>query len=71
LVSTAIGEIELEDRTLVVRRIHVTYQLQLEDEQQEAAERAHKHHQHFCPVARTIEGCVKISTSLETVPVGA
>jgi uncharacterized OsmC-like protein len=33
-------------------------------EKQEAAERAHHIHQDYCPVARTIRGCVDISTEL-------
>lgn len=50
---------------LVVRRIHVTYRLRLRPEQRAAAERAHAIHADFCPVYRTIRGCVDITTSLE------
>ena len=50
---------------LVVRRIHVTYQLRLQAEQHAAAERAHTIHADNCPVYRTIRGCVDITTSLE------
>lgn len=56
---------ELEGKVLVVRRIHVTYQLKLDSQKRKAAERAHKVHAEFCPVARTIRDCVEITTSLE------
>jgi len=49
----------------VVKRIHVKYTLTLDPEKHEAAERAHKHHAKFCPVARTIWNCVDITTSLK------
>lgn len=59
------GEIEKDGRVLVVRRIHVTYHLRLPPEQREVAQRVHEFHADFCPVARTIRGCVSITTSLE------
>ena len=59
------GEIETEDKVLVIRRIHVRYRLRLAPEHREAAERAHSIHAAYCPVARTIRGCVEVTTSLE------
>ena len=56
---------------LVVRRIHVTYHLVVDqaiigDQKKRAAiERVLGFHPERCPVARTIGGCVAISTSLE------
>jgi uncharacterized OsmC-like protein len=50
---------------LVVRRIHVTYRLKISPEHRETAERVLGFHADFCPVARTIRGCVEISTALE------
>jgi organic hydroperoxide reductase OsmC/OhrA len=49
----------------VIKRIHVKYSLKLEAGKREAAERAHEHHIPFCPVARSIRGCIDITTSLE------
>jgi uncharacterized OsmC-like protein len=49
---------------LVIRRIHTTYYLKIDPEKREAAERAHRIHADYCPVARTIRGCVEISTEL-------
>ncbi|MFZ0548074.1 MAG: OsmC family protein [Candidatus Promineifilaceae bacterium] len=64
LYSETRGEIEKEDNVLVIRRIHVTYHLKMAPAKREAAERAHRIHQEYCPVARTIRGCVDISTEL-------
>ena len=55
----------MEENVLVIRRIHVRYHLKLDSEKRETAERAHEIHADYCPVARTIRGCVDITTSLE------
>lgn len=50
---------------LVVKRIHVTYELEVEDEEhREAARRMHEVHADYCPVAQTLQGCVEITTEL-------
>ncbi len=59
------GEIEKDGNTLVVKRIHVTYRLRLAADQREAAERVLDFHADFCPVARTLRGCVEITASME------
>jgi uncharacterized OsmC-like protein len=64
LSAEAVGEVEAEDRVLVVKRVHVTYHLCLAPDQRDAALRAHEKHVQYCPVARTIGGCVAITTSL-------
>ena len=56
-----------EGKVLVIRRIEVTYHLKLAEEHQDAAERVLEFHADFCPVARTIAGCVEIETKLEFV----
>ena len=50
---------------LVIKRIHVTYHLEADPDKREAAERVHDFHADFCPVARTMKGCVDISTELQ------
>jgi uncharacterized OsmC-like protein len=53
---------------LVVRRIHVAYRLRvddLDDDRRAKIDRALAAHAGHCPVARTIGGCVDITTSLE------
>jgi uncharacterized OsmC-like protein len=59
-----VGEVEVEERVLVIKRIHVRYHLRLAKEQREAAERAHAAHQARCPVARSLGGCIAITTEL-------
>lgn len=70
LTSDALGEIEKDGNVLVVKRIHVTYHLKAEAGKRAAAERAHDLHAENCPVARTIDGCVAITTSLEYEALG-
>jgi hypothetical protein len=41
------------------------YHLRLQPEQRETAIRVHSVHVDSCPVARTIRGCVEITTALE------
>ena len=64
-MSEATGEIEKDGGVLVIRRIHVTYRLKISPEQREVAERVLGFHADYCPVARTLSGCVDITTSLE------
>ena len=58
----------------MVKRIHVTYHLVVDeaviaDEATRAKiDRVLGFHAERCPVARTIGGCVDISTSLELIP---
>jgi hypothetical protein len=47
----AIGEIVLEDKVLVIRRITVQYRLGVPDVSREEVERVHGFHARFCPVA--------------------
>ena len=65
LTSEAKGEIELDGKVMVIKRIHVIYQLKLQPEQRETAEKVHGFHADYCPVARTMKGCVEISTELQ------
>ena len=50
---------------MVIKRIHVTYHLRIKPQQRETAEKAHGFHVDYCPVARTMKGCVEISTDLQ------
>jgi uncharacterized OsmC-like protein len=65
LISEARGEIEKDGKVLVIRRIHVTYQLKLKPEQQETAQKVHGFHADFCPVARSIKGSIDVTTELK------
>jgi hypothetical protein len=60
-----LGEVETENRVLVVRRIHVTYHLKAEADVRPTAERVLGFHAQGCPLARSIGDCVAITTSLK------
>lgn len=50
---------------LVIRRVHVRYRLRIHPAKREVAELVLGFHADSCPVARTLRGCVDISTSLD------
>ena len=50
---------------LVIRRINVTYELAgVAEDQKETIERVHGFHADYCPVARSIEDSIAISTDV-------
>jgi uncharacterized OsmC-like protein len=67
-VTEAVGEVENEEGTLVLKRIRVTYRLKLPPgADRESVQRAFERHPESCPVYRSIGGAVEITTSLEAV----
>jgi uncharacterized OsmC-like protein len=63
------GEIEkTDDGVIVVRRIHVRYRLQADPGKRGVIDRVLSFHVAKCPVARTLEGAVEITTELELAP---
>jgi uncharacterized OsmC-like protein len=58
--------VELDGKVLVIRRIHVTYHLTCDPAKRETATRVLGFHADSCPVARTLRGCIAITTGLET-----
>ena len=65
LSSEASGEVELDGKVLVIRRIHVRYRLKLDADKRDIAERVHGFHADNCPVARSFKGAIEITTALE------
>jgi len=63
----ATGEVELEQKVIVLKRIEVRYRLKVPEDKREVAERVHDVHQRSCPVARSIGDAVDITTRLELV----
>jgi organic hydroperoxide reductase OsmC/OhrA len=57
--------VEAEGRVLIIKRIAVRYRLKLEPGGRETAERVHRTHVEHCPIARSIGGCITLSTTLE------
>jgi uncharacterized OsmC-like protein len=68
LTSDAEGVVIVQDKVLVIKSIHVRYHLAgCPDDKREAAERSHTFHAGRCPVAKSIGGCIDITTELEFV----
>lgn len=57
----------MDDGVLVLRRVHVAYELEADDTDADTIERVHGFHADKCPVARSIGGSVAISTSYTLV----
>jgi len=65
LVGQARGEVELESKVLVLKRIRVTYRgLTVAEEDRAKVERVLAVHAEGCPVARSLRGAVEITTEL-------
>jgi uncharacterized OsmC-like protein len=59
------GDIELEDKVLVIKRIRVVYKLATSaDAPRETIERVHTVHKDGCPVYRSIHRAIDITTEL-------
>lgn len=62
-MGQARGEIELDGKVLVIKRIHVRYSgVDVPPDKQDAAERALRTHQQACPVSRSIEAAIAVTT---------
>jgi uncharacterized OsmC-like protein len=60
-----VGEIETEDKVLVVKRIRQTFHLTANEEDREKIERTLKVYAASCPVARSIWDSIEITSELE------
>ena len=63
-MSETVGEVELEDHVLVIRRIHVVLKLKTEESHRETAIRVHGFYADKCPVYRTLKPAIAITTEL-------
>jgi uncharacterized OsmC-like protein len=60
-----VGEVEEENKVLILKRIHVTYRLKAPASKREVAERVLGIHAGHCPVAKSLAPAIDITTSLE------
>ena len=60
----ATGEVELEGKVLVLRRIHVRLELRAAAVHREAAERVHGFFAESCPLYRSLKQAIAITTEL-------
>jgi uncharacterized OsmC-like protein len=66
LVGHARGEIELDGKVLVLKRIHVTYSgFAFTEDDRETVQRVVATHAQGCPVARSVQGAIDITTEVE------
>ena len=65
MVGDARGEIELEGKVLVIKRIHVIYHLQTPREDKEKVDRAYVIHAENCPVYLLLRAAIDITTELD------
>ncbi len=66
-MARATGEVELEGKVLVLRRIHVRLELRAAAEHREAAERVHGFFADSCPLYRSLRAAIGITTELAWV----
>jgi len=67
-VSEAVGEIELEDNVLVIRRIHVRLKLKVDESQRETVNRVYGLFADRCPIYRSLKAAIQITTELVFEP---
>ena len=66
-MGKATGEVELEGKVLVLRRIHVKLELRAAAEHREAAGRVHGFYADSCPLYRSLKAAIAITSELVVV----
>ena len=67
-MGEAVGEVELEDNVLVIRRIHVRLLLRADEAHRETAARVHGIFADKCPVYRSLKAAISMTTELVFEP---
>ncbi|MCA1687103.1 MAG: OsmC family protein [Actinobacteria bacterium] len=68
LYADTVGEIETENKVLVVKRIKQTFHLTADEKDREKIERVLGVYADSCPVARSVKGSIEISSELDLTP---
>ena len=63
-MSDSVGEVELEDNVLVIRRIHVVLKLKADESHRDTANRVHGFFADKCPIYRTLKPAIAMTTEL-------
>jgi uncharacterized OsmC-like protein len=63
-----VGEVETENKVLVVKRIKQTFHLVADENDREKIERVLRVYADGCPVARSIKGSIEIFSELDLTP---
>lgn len=67
-MSEAVGEVELENNVLVIRRIHVRLILKTDESNRETASRVHGFFADKCPIYLSLKAAIHITTELVLEP---
>lgn len=67
LTAEVTGEVETEERVLVIRRIHVAMRLVAPEESLATVERVHGSYPMRCPLYRTLHNAIQLTSSVELV----
>jgi uncharacterized OsmC-like protein len=67
LSAEVTGEVETEERVLVIRRIHVAMRLAAPEEIRTTVERVHGSYAMRCPLYRTLHKAIQLTSSVELV----
>ncbi len=68
LVANGTGDVEVEDGILVIKRIHVSYELTVDSDVDRAKiQRAFDHHMARCPVHRSLGSAIECTASLTLI----
>jgi organic hydroperoxide reductase OsmC/OhrA len=65
LSSETVGEIEVERKVLVIKRIKQTFHLETEEGDRETVERVLEVYADGCPVARSVRDSIEITSELD------
>ena len=69
--TEAIGEVEIEDGVLVIKRIRMLVRLEAKEAQRDAAERIIRNYAMRCPVYRSLYKAIDITTEMDFQPIEA
>jgi uncharacterized OsmC-like protein len=67
LSADVVGEVELDENVLVIRRIKVHFSLRAPEAMRPAVERAHSVFADRCPLYRTFKHAIEITSSFDLV----
>jgi uncharacterized OsmC-like protein len=65
LSAETVGEIEVESKVLVIKRIKQIFHLTADEGDRETIQRVLEVYADSCPVARSVKGSIEISSELE------
>jgi uncharacterized OsmC-like protein len=68
LSAETVGEVEVENKVLVIKRITQTFHLTAPEDDRETIERVLGVYADSCPVARSLKGSIGIASELDFAP---